>query len=309
VLLSIIIINYNTPLHTLEALASVFRELKLNNYEVIVLDNASGDNSVETIKASFGDKIHLIASKTNTGFAKGNNLAIKQAKGEYLLLLNPDTLVQDHAIDELLSFAEMTPSAEIWGGRTLFADGSLNPFSCWQRQTLWSLLSQAIGLSSLFRKSSFFNPEGIGGWDREGIREVDIVSGCFLLIKREFWLELKGFDSDFFMYGEEADLCLRAREKGASPVVTSKATIIHHGGASEKILTDKLVKLIKAKMLLICRHFTPLTIPIGVILFTCWPLSRYAVHGLLSLIGRRLSIQPRKVWGEVWRRRKEWLPC
>ncbi len=306
-LLSIIIVNYNTCDYTLAALESVFREAETDDFEVILLDNASHDNSVERITALFGEKIHMISSERNLGFAAGNNLAAGQARGEYLLLLNPDTIVLDHAIERLLSFAGEFPAAGIWGGKTVFKDGSLNPYSCWQRQTLWSLLSQAVGLSSLFRKTNLFNPEGIGGWNREGIREVDIVSGCFLLITRKLWKDLQGFDPEFFMYGEEADLCLRAGKRGAQPVVSSSAVIVHYGGVSETVPADKMVKLIRAKMLLIHRHFARGVVTVGCILFACWPLSRYIVHTLLLLAGREASREPAIMWREVWKRRKEWL--
>lgn len=224
--LSIIIISYNTRELTLGCIRSVFSETKNLSFEVIVLDNASIDGSYDAITKEFSDKINiqnikLISSPFNLGFAVGNNLAVDDAKGEFLLFLNPDTLIMNRAIEELISFAGKNQEAGIWGGRTQFADYSLNPASCWSKQTIWSLLCQALGFSSLFRRSTFFNPEGIGGWDREGQREVDIVSGCFLLIRCEMWKKLNGFHSDFFMYGEEADLCLRARSFGARPIVTS----------------------------------------------------------------------------------------
>src|SRR5690606_35725860 len=122
----------------------------------------------------------------------------------------------------------------------------------------------ATGLSSLFRGSSLFNPEGYGGWKRDTVREVDIVSGCFFLIRRELWERLGGFDPAFFMYGEEADLCLRARKLGARPMVTPEATIVHYGGASERVRADKMVRLLQAKALLIRRHWGPVAARSGV---------------------------------------------
>jgi GT2 family glycosyltransferase len=305
--ISIIIINYNTAKYTLNTIKSFFNDLNQDSDEIIVFDNASIDGSAKALRDTFGDTIHFIPSTANIGFAAGNNLAVKHSTGEYLLLLNPDTVVLDQAIYKLVAFAKMHPEAGIWGGRTLFPDLSLNPASCWHRQTLWSLLCQASGLSSLFRKSSFFNMEGMGGWDRQGVREVDIVSGCFILIRRSLWDQLEGFHPDFFMYGEEADLCLRAKQVGARPMVTSEATIIHYGGASETVRSDKLVKLIKAKMTLIRRHFSPITILPGIVLLACWPLSRYFAHSIASLLGRSASTQAQQVWGEVWQQRKKWL--
>lgn len=303
---SILIISYNTCELTLACIRSVFLQSKLDNYEVIVLDNDSSDLSADAIEREFADKVKLIRSQENLGFAGGNNVAAKSASGEYLLLLNPDTVVLNSAIDALLDFAEEHESARIWGGRTVFADGSLNVRSCWSRQTLWGLVSQVLGLTAIFSRSTFFNPEPIGGWDREGVRAVDIVSGCFLLIKRKFWEELDGFDSAFFMYGEEADLCLRAQKIGAHPMVTSAATIVHIGGASEKHQPDKLIRLITAKSLLIRRHFSSGTIIPGLYLLSLWPLSRYIMHSAAALFGRHASTPKKSVWQSVWRKRKDW---
>ncbi len=147
----------------------------------------------------------------------------------------------------------------------------------------------------------------MGGQDFTGSKKVDIVSGCFFLIKRELWQQLEGFDPAFFMYGEEADLCFRAQKKGAQPIVTSGATIIHYGGASEKVRTDKLVRLINAKMLLIKRHFAPYSVHLGIMLLAAWPLSRYFAHTIAAVLGRSASSEPSRVWGEVWQRREEWL--
>jgi len=303
---SIVVVSYNTREMTLECLRSVFRETRDTAFELIVLDNASADGSAAAIAAEFGDRLRLIESKDNLGFALGNNRAAESARGEFLLLLNPDTVVLDRAIDRLMAFAKRRPEHGIWGGRTVFADGSLNPGSCWSRQTPWSLVCQALGLSSLFRRVGLFNPEGLGGWDRRGEREVDIVSGCFFLIRRELWNRLGGFNTEFFMYGEEADLCLRARQLGARPAISGDATIVHYGGASETVRSDKLVRLLKAKMDLIRLHFPATKRAAGYWLLSLWPRTRWYAHALLSALGRRASVERRNVWREVVRREREW---
>ena len=211
--LSILVISYNTRAMTLDCLRTVVAETR-TPYELIVLDNASADGSAEAIAAEFPE-VRLIASPENLGFAEGNNVAARVARGEYLLLLNPDTLVLRGALDKLLGFARAEPQAGIWGGRTLFADGSLNPSSCWRRLDLWALAMRASGLAGLFRDSPVFNAEAYGGWRRDSPREVDIVTGCLFLIRRETWDRLGGFDPTFVMYGDEADLCRRAQAIGA----------------------------------------------------------------------------------------------
>ena len=128
--LSILVVSYNTRAMTLDCLRSVVAETR-TPYELIVLDNASADGSAEAVAAEF-PQARLIASPENLGFAEGNNVAAQEARGEYLLLLNPDTLVLRGSLDRLLDFARAEPGAGIWGGRTLFADGRLNPSSCWR---------------------------------------------------------------------------------------------------------------------------------------------------------------------------------
>lgn len=299
--ISIIVISYNTKEITLECLRSV-REQTSIPYELIVVDNASTDGSVEAIRREFPDIIFFSETK-NHGFAGANNLAGQHATAEYLLLLNPDTIVLEQAIDKLLNFSKKIPEAKIWGGRTLFEDHSLNPASCWRRMTLWSLACRAAGLTGIFPRSAFFNSEAYGGWHRDTVRQVDIVTGCFFLIKRLDWIELDGFDETFFMYGEEADLCMRAQSCiNAIPHVTPEAVIIHLGGASERVREDKMVRLLTAKMELIERHFNPWQKMLAKKLFAGWPLSRALVYNML-----RPNSEQASSWKKIWLRRAEWL--
>lgn len=306
VVLSIIIVSYNTCRLTRDCLDSVLRERPCVPHEVVVVDNASSDGSASMI-ADHPLQPRLIASPENLGFARANNLAAREARGRYLLLLNPDTVVLDRAIDRLLDFALARPDAGIWGGRTLFTDGSLNPKSCWRRMTVWSLLCRACGLATLCPASGFCNSEAYGGWLRDSQRNVDIVSGCFLLIGRPLWAQLAGFDAQFFMYGEDADLCLRARRLGARPCVTPDATIIHYAGASEPTRAGKMEKLLAAKATLIHRHWHPLLAPLGITLLALWPLSRWLALGALE----RLPIAGKdgrgRVWADIWQRRRAWI--
>jgi GT2 family glycosyltransferase len=303
--LSIIIISYNTKELTLACLQSIFQQTGDISFEVIVLDNDSQDGSAKAIAAAF-PQVKLLAHSENLGFAGGNNLAAKKGAGEYILLINPDTVVLDGAIQKLLRFAKANPAAGIWGGRTLFADKSLNPASCWRKPTLWEIFCRSFMLASLFPNSFVFNSGSYSGWDRSTIRQVDIVSGCFFLLKRELWEKLDGFSPEFFMYGEEVDLCLRAKKFGVKPLVTPDATIIHYGGASEKILADKMVRLLKAKRLLMKNHWSARKYGVGKFIFQMYPFSRMIVSKTLGLFKEKFS-KNADVWVELWRRRKEWL--
>ncbi len=304
---SILIVSYNTRELTLAALDSIVAETKDVSYEIIVVDNASHDGSAEAI-ARHHAKPRLIALNDNIGFARGNNMAAEYASGDFILLINPDTEVTDAAIDRLVKFAREQWRALIWGGRTLFPDRSLNPSSCWQHMTAWNMLCGATGLNSIFSNSEWLNGEPYGGWKRDSIREVDIVSGCFLLIPRHIWHALGGFDPLYFMYGEEADLCLRAKRLGARPMIYPEATIIHHGGASELHRTSKALKLLLAKATLIRRHWHPLLRPIGLTLLAARPLTRAIVYSLAAAVtGSQHLNETAEVWRQTWSIRRDWI--
>jgi GT2 family glycosyltransferase len=250
----------------------------------------------------------LMALTENLGFARANILAAKEARGRKVLLLNPDTVVLDRAIDRLAAFSDEMPSCQIWGGRTLNGDRSLNPSSCWRRMTLWSLTCSAFGLSHLIPDSAFFNPEAYGGWDRNSVRYVDIVSGCFFLIDRELWNRLGGFDPAFFMYGEEADLCFRARKLGARPIVSPSATIVHYGGASTTSTLKQRLLLLKGKATLMNRHWNPINRRLGRVLFLLLPLIRWGTYRLAwRLTGRDGLGSVSAEWKAIWQRRREWI--
>ncbi|MFQ5655772.1 MAG: glycosyltransferase family 2 protein [Planctomycetota bacterium] len=296
---SVLVISYNTRELTLACLESVFARAGRARLEVIVVDNSSADGSAGAIVEGF-PQVRFIESAENIGFAGANNLAATNARGEFLLLLNPDTLVLPGAVEKILSFARSNPEAGIWGGRTYFEDGSLNPASCWRRITPWSMFCRGTGLTSLFRHSSFFNPEAYGGWPRDSVRRVDIVSGCFFLIRRELWQRLGGFDR------EEADLCLRARRLGCRPLVTPEACIIHYGGRSEASRAGKMVRLLKARRRLMARHWSPWSYPFGCGMQRLWVLSRWVAWKILELAGRKNASERSQAYAEVWQRRAEW---
>lgn len=304
--LSILVVSYNTREMTLACLSSIKAGAPRTSYETIVIDNASTDGSAEAI-AQHGDVTHFIPSQKNLGFAAANNLAAGHARGDYILLLNPDTVVLEGAISNLVDFAKRTPEARLWGGRTIFADGTVNATNCFRRLTLWNLFCRATGLAGVFPNSAVFNSEPYGGWDRGSERQVDIVTGCFLLIPAGLWRKIGGFDPAFFMYGEEGHLSLMAQRHGARPRVTPEATIIHHGGASETTRAEKTVKVLKAKATLIRRHFSRPLVPVALALNAAWPLSRMLAFSLASrLLGKPGLADRAKAWASVWARRQDW---
>lgn len=308
--ISIIIVSYNTRDMTRDCIRSVYAQTTLP-FELIVVDNASTDGSAEMLADTFPSadypNLTLLAETENHGFAPAHTVALPHCTAPWLLLLNPDTVVLDGAIDKLAAFAERQKNAKIWGGRTLYGDKTLNPASCWHRMTLWTVFCRTAGLTGLFPRSELFNREAYGDWPRDTEREVDIVTGCLLLITRDTWDELGGFDPDFVMYGEEADLCLRARAAGARPRISPEATIVHYGGASEPVAADRIVRVLRAKAELIRRHFSPAQKPLGRALFRLFPLTRWMATGLGGrLLGKPHLVTQSGVWAEVWSRRSEW---
>ncbi len=303
--LTVIVVSYETRELTLDCLTSLFDQTT-TPMQVIVVDNASTDGSADAIAQRF-PQVELLAEPDNLGFAAANVLGARRAAGDLLLLLNPDTVVLDRAVDRLVRFSAERPSAAIWGGRTVFADRSLNPASCWRRMTVWSVLCRVLGLDTRFPGSPRLNREAYGGWCRDSERDVDIVSGCFLLVRRELWERLGGFDPAFVMYGEEADLCLRARPLGARPRITPSATIVHLGGASERVRSEKHVKLLAAKIALARRHERGLRRHAIVWLLRAWPAMRLlAARSAVAVGGSSTARDELMTRRSIWSHRREW---
>jgi N-acetylglucosaminyl-diphospho-decaprenol L-rhamnosyltransferase len=304
--LTVIIISYNTRALTLAALRTLYATTTATSFRTVVLDNASTDGSADAIAAAF-PQVDLIRSTENLGFARANNVVAEAARSEWLLLLNPDTECHEGAVDRLMAFAKANPQGGIYGGRTVFPDGSLNIASCWNRITPWSVFCIATGLTAAFPRTSLFDPEAMGGWQRDTVREVDIVVGCFLLIRRDLWNRLGGFDLRYFMYGEEADLCLRARRLGYRPMVTPEAEIMHLVGASSASKAGTRILVTKARVTLIRDHWHRGLLPVGIRLMWIWGATRIGASRALALRGREKDRERLAYWSEVWSRRAEWL--
>lgn len=303
--LTVIIVSYNTCALTLKAIETLYATTLNTRFCTVVYDNASSDGSAQAIAQAF-PQVEVIASDENLGFAKANNVVAANATTEWLLLLNPDTECHAGAVDNLLAFSKAHPRAGITGGRTTFPDGSLNLASCWQRITPWSAFCKAVALSTIFRNSSFFNPESMGGWQRDSVREVDIVVGCFLMIRRTLWNEFGGFDLRYFMYGEEADLCLRARAKGYRPMITPDAEIMHLVGAASKSVAQKYILNAKARMTLMQDHWPAWQVPFGRGALIAWAGNRALLLAIVTRLTGRKKEAAQK-WADIWTARHDWL--
>jgi GT2 family glycosyltransferase len=303
--LDIIIVSYNTAEYTKRAIQSVYDETTQTSFNIIVVDNNSPDNSVAVIRDNFPD-VTLIESKENLGFAGGVNLGAKAANSDYILLLNPDTLILEGAIDKIMHFSTQKVDAGIWGGVTLNNDLSLNPNNARAKLSFKTLLFSALGLSKAFRSSCFFNHDNYGCWDRNSIREVDVITGCFFLTTRSLWNKLAGLDDTFFMYAEEADYCIRAIAIGYQPIVTPDARLIHHGGVSEANFSGKMIKLLKGKAELINKHAKPWKQPLLKKLLLMHVMNKVLSYNVLVLLKRdKKSLLTE--WRTIFQQRHAWL--
>ncbi len=228
--LSIVIICWNDWKVIEDCLRSILDRTRRIEYEVIVSDNGSTDGSVERIRAHF-PAVRILENKANLGFAKANNAGIRKAQGEYVLILNPDTIVHDGSLERWLDFADRHPEAGAFGCRVLNPDGSYSrsarPFPTVRR----SLIS-ALWLRPLAYFGGVFESEEYEGWKGDSEREVDWQSGCCLMLRRDVLLQLGGFDEQFFYHYEEVDLCRRVWSAGYSIRFTPDASITHLGGQS-----------------------------------------------------------------------------
>lgn len=303
--LDIIIVSYNTAEYTKRAIQSVYDQTQATDFNIIVVDNNSPDNSVDVIRDNFPD-VTLIESKQNLGFAGGVNLGAKETSSEYILLLNPDTIILKAAIDKIMHFSQQKPEAGIWGGVTLNDDLSLNPNNARARLSFQTLFFSAFGLSKAFRSSCFFNHDNYGCWDRNSIYEVDVITGCFFLTTRSLWKELQGLDDTFFMYAEEADYCIRAIKRGYKPTVTPNARIIHHGGVSEANFSGKMIKLLKGKAELINKHTPPWKQFLFKKLLLMHVINKVLSYNVQMLL-KRDKKSLRMEWQTILRQRHSWL--
>ena len=226
--LSAIIVSYNTRAMTLECLRALAGELCRLSAEVFVVDNASTDGSAEAVRAEFPE-VRLLVSERNAGFGAANNVALQQAQGRYLLLLNTDAFPRPGSVAALVDFLETHASVGVVGPRLSYQDGSLQQ-SCFRCTTPFYAWAENLGLTKLLRRHPAL--DDYRGWDHASERDVDFVIGACLLLRREVYEQVGGFDERFFMYQEEADWEKRIKQADWRIVFTPTAQVVHLAGAS-----------------------------------------------------------------------------
>lgn len=253
--LSIVIVNYNVEHFLEQCLASVRQALTGIESEVFVVDNNSVDGSVPMVKQKFPEVI-LIDNKENLGFAKANNQAIRQSRGEFVLLLNPDTVVEETTFSKVIDFMDRTPDAGGLGVMMVDGKGHFLPESKRGLPTPEVSFYKIFGLSKLFPRSKRFGKYHLSFLDKHKIHEVDVLSGAFMLLRRETLTKTGFLDEAFFMYGEDIDLSYRILKAGYKNYYYPETRIIHYKGESTKKSSANYVFVFYNAMIIFARkHF------------------------------------------------------
>ncbi len=231
--LSVIIVNYNVKYFLQQCLTSVFKALKNVEGEVWVVDNNSVDGSVEMVKKEFPE-VKLIANKENVGFSRANNQAIRKSSGEYVLLLNPDTIVEEATFEKVVAFMDEHPKAGGLGVKMIDGKGHFLPESKRGIPTPEVAFYKMAGLTKLFPKSKRFAKYYLGHLDKNKTHKVEILSGAFMLLRKSVLDKIGLLDETFFMYGEDIDLSYRILQAGYDNYYFADTTIVHYKGESTK---------------------------------------------------------------------------
>ena len=230
--LSIVIVNWNVKDYLLQTLRSIYNNPPQASFEVFVVDNASSDDSVFAVKSEF-QQVKIIESKQNIGFSGANNLALAQAMGNIILLLNPDTEVLPHSLDELLNSFDRHPKAGLIGAQLLTPDREQDR-SNKSYPSFRTLLWTALFLDDLFPKNRIFGEYRMSYWDHQDERQVDQPSGAAMAIRKEILEKVGYMDDHYFLYCEEADWSFRIKKAGYEIWFTPSSKIIHYGGRSTR---------------------------------------------------------------------------
>ena len=235
--LSIIIVNWNTRELLRQCLLSITDTTKLARFEIWVVDNGSSDGSVEMVAQEF-PQVHLVRNASNLGFAKANNIGIQKSRGRYVGLINSDVQLLDGCLDRLFEYMAHNPKIALAGPRILNSDRSLQ-ISCYGFPTGWNTLCHSFGLDQLFPRSHHLGGMYRKYWPYDRIRPVEVISGCFCMVRRAAIEQVGLLDENFFMYMEDFDWCKRFGEAGWQIAYFPPAEAIHFGGGSSTDGSEK----------------------------------------------------------------------
>jgi GT2 family glycosyltransferase len=285
--LSIVVVTWNGKKFVDENFGSILADLRRLSAEVIAVDNASTDGTAEMIAERYPE-VELIRSPTNLGFARGNNLAIRKSRGKYVCLVNPDVRILPGCFRKLVDYMEQNPKVGVVGPKTYNADGSRQK-SCMRPPSVWNAWCRALALDRTpLKRLPLFGGLLMADFDHQTLREVDVLNGAFLMVRRAAMDEVGLIDERFFMYGDDLDWCVRFGKAGWPLVFYPGAEIVHYGGgSSSRAPVYFYVEMHRANLQYFQKHHSWLAqrgFLAGLLLHDT---IRYIGFSALSLLGRR----------------------
>lgn len=301
--LSIIIVSWNCWLYLEKCLRSIFSSPFTYPYEVIVIDNASRDGTKDKIEKMYPE-VKLISNEKNVGFPRACNQGLSQAQGEYFLLLNPDTELAPDTLEKSLSLMDKNPQISLLGVKIRLPNGRIQLHGGRAFPTLLSLLANALGLDRALARLKIFPSVDLADWDHANSREVDMISGTFMLFRRQLYEELGGLDETLPMFFEDMEFCWRIKRAGGQIYYLAETEIVHHTSQSSSRAPSFWVTSLKyeANQLMLQRMgkiFQSKVYPLAILFFT--PLRALLLPLWLFFLKKRgLSPQPHLYLREVF---------
>ena len=290
---SVIIVAWNVRQLLHDCLKSVYQKTRDIDFEVIYVDNASQDGSVQMVKEQFAE-VRIIENDKNEGFIKANNQGIEIAQGRYVLLLNSDTILLDNAVAKTVRFADANPDAAVFGCKVLNPDRTIQR-TCFMYPSVLNMFLAATYLYKIFPKSRFFGREHMTWWGFDEAREVETICGCFSLVRKEAIDQVGPMDERYFVYGDDPDWCYRFKKAGWKVMFTPDGRIIHYGGqtTSQKARAFRL-QLEGSKLIFMKLHRSKAAFPFACLmaaLFFFLRVPYWLAVGLLRKKEGRKSIE------------------
>jgi GT2 family glycosyltransferase len=253
--ISVIIVNFNTAAYLPDCLATLEKQLNNISHEICLVDNASGDGSVKLVRQRF-PQVKVIENRENLGFSKAINIGLKNTTGRLVVWLNPDSEILTDAIPELIQYFDHHPQVGIVGAQLINSDGTIQ-LSCRSFPSYRTVLFNRYSLTTkLFPKNRFSKAYLYTDWDHNSVREVDWVSGACLAHRREVSEALQGPDERFFMYSEDVDFCLRAKQNGWCIHYHPTFKVLHHiGGSSKQVPYEMLIERHRSMWQYYAKHY------------------------------------------------------
>lgn len=295
---SIVIVSWNTRDITRNCLRSIYDAAGRVDFEIILVDNDSRDQSADMVASEFPE-VRLIRNASNAGFAAANNQGIAIAKGRYVLLLNSDTIVVEGAVAKAVAFADANPRAGLIGCKTLCPNGDIQ-YNCYLFPSLLNLALSLTKLQVLFWYKPFFGRYRLGWWDYADIREVDGIAGCFMLARREAIEQVGSMSEEYFMYSEDTDWCWRFHRAGWKVVYTPDPVIVHFGGCSaSQAATDMHLMERRSLLMFLEKKSGRIVRWVANVMFCTATLCRVAVLAVQRTLGGRLGESTKEKWAKT----------